>query len=66
MTQRRGAERYEALAHFRHDGEHRRPGDILELSTADAIELAALGFVRAVARQTEPAAYGRRDMKAKA
>lgn len=51
---------YEARAHFRHDGEDRRPGDTVELTAEQAAELEALGFVvRAVD-------YRRRDMKAKA
>lgn len=60
MSKRQVHEPYEARAHFRHDGEDRRPGDVVELTAEQAAELTALGFiVRAVA-------YGRRDMRTKA
>lgn len=48
---------YEARAHFRHDGEDRRPGDIVELSAEQAAELEALGFV--------VRAYQRRDLQSR-
>lgn len=39
---------HEALVHFRHHGQERRKGDRVGLSTAEAADLIALGFVRKI------------------
>jgi hypothetical protein len=36
----------EALARFKHDDIDRRPGDVIEMSAAEAAELIDIGFAR--------------------
>jgi hypothetical protein len=45
----------EAVQYFKHDGEQVKPGDLLRVAVADAVDLVAVGA----------ATYGRRDMRSK-